>query len=100
MINLRQRLVFAALLAAMSLPLQARQLPGAPGPLAPVTFAPGDLFVSLEYGEVLWLAPDGSPRRVLPQTWPGTAEAMAFDAGGNLYVSRWCNDPFCTAEFG
>jgi hypothetical protein len=25
---------------------------------------------------------------------------MAFDTGGNLFVSRWCNDPFCTAEFG
>ena len=99
MINLRQTFVFAALLVAMSLQLQARQLPGAP-PLAPVTFAPGDLFVSLEYGEVLWLTAEGSLRRVLPQTWPGTAEAMAFDAAGNLHVSRWCNDPFCLAENG
>ena len=100
MINLRQTFVFAALLAAVSLPLQARQLPATPGAPAPVTFAPGDLFVSLEYGEVLWFGADGMLRRVLPQTWPGTAEAMAFDTVGNLYVSRWCNDPFCTAEFG
>jgi hypothetical protein len=86
--------VLLALLLSAPFHLQARQLP------SPVTFAPGDIFVSLEYGEVLWFAPDGTLRRVLPQTWPGTAEAMAFDAGGSLLVSRWCNDPFCIAENG
>jgi len=94
----RTYLVLLALLLSASFHLQARQLP--PGTLAPVTFARGDLFVSLEYGEVLWLTADGSLRRVLPQTWPGTAEAMAFDTANNLYVSRWCNDPFCQAEWG
>ena len=93
-------IVLLALVLLASLHLQARQLPTLPGALSPLTFARGDLFVSLEYGEVLWLTPDGSLRRVLPQTWPGTAEAMAFDAGGNLLVSRWCIDPFCAAENG
>lgn len=97
--TLRQMsITLAAFVAALAPQMQARQLP--PGTLSPVTFARGDLFVSLEYGEVLWLTADGSLRRVLPQTWPGTAEAMAFDAAGNLHVSRWCNDPFCLAENG
>ena len=98
--NLRLTFVLAPLLVAMSAPAYARQLDGPIAPQPPAAFAPGDVFVSLEYGEVVWLAPDGSVRRVLPQTWPGTAEGMAFDAAGNLLVSRWCNDPFCTAEFG
>jgi outer membrane protein assembly factor BamB len=51
--------------------------------------------VSLEPGPVQWYSQDGLLRRVLAQTVPGTGEGMAFDAGGNLYVTRWCIDPVC-----
>jgi hypothetical protein len=89
--------VLLALLLSASLHLQARQLPGLPITLSPVTFAPGDLIVSLETGPVLWLTVDGILRRVLAQTSPGTGEGMALDAARNLYVTRWCIDPFCGA---
>lgn len=55
-------------------------------------FAPGDLFVSLRSGQVLWLHPDGSLNRVLMNAVPGKAEGMAFDAAGNLYVTHYCAD--------
>ena len=82
-------LVFAAL-TALTIHLQARQLS-----LPVVAFAPGDIFVSLETGPVQWYALNRLIMRVLPQTVPGTGEGMAFDASGNLHVTRWCVDPFC-----
>ena len=42
-------ILLVALLAALSLLLQARQLS-----LPPLTFGPGDVFVSLEPGPVQW----------------------------------------------
>ncbi|HSB81358.1 MAG TPA: hypothetical protein VLM91_21475, partial [Candidatus Methylomirabilis sp.] len=63
---------------------------------AQLTFAPGDVFVSLMSGQVQWRHPDGSLREILAGAVPGTAEGMGFDAGGNLYVTRWCADPTCT----
>ncbi|MBI4611888.1 MAG: hypothetical protein HY726_23095 [Candidatus Rokubacteria bacterium] len=69
------------------------------------TFAPGDVFVSIDVffapfvsttGQVQWWHPDGTPNRILVGQIPGTAEGMGFDAGGNLYVTRWCFDPSCT----
>ena len=89
--------VVVTLLLAASLRLHARQLPSSPITLPPVTFAPGDLIVSLEPGPVLWLTADGVVRRVLAQTSPGTGEGMALDAGRTLYVTRWCIDPLCGA---
>jgi outer membrane protein assembly factor BamB len=77
------------LLCALLMPLSLR--PQA----ASLTFAPGDVFVSLERGPVLWRNPDGTPRSVLVPTMAGTGEGMAFDASGNLYVTRWCIDPGC-----
>lgn len=83
-------ILLTALLSAMSPQLAARQLG-----LPIVTFGPGDLFVSLETGPVQWYSLGGLLRRVLSQTVPGTGEGMALDASGNLYVTRWCVDPFC-----
>jgi hypothetical protein len=53
------------------------------------TFAPGDVFVSLENGPVQWRRSDGTLFKTLPGAIPGTGEGMAFDAAGRLYVTRW-----------
>lgn len=74
-----------AMLAATALQLHARV----------VTFAPGDVFVSLEPGPVQWHLPDGTLRQILVPTVPGLGEGMAFDASGNLHVARWCVDGPC-----
>lgn len=59
-------------------------------------FAPGDVIVSLERGEVQWRRADGALVQRLVSTNPGTTgEGMAFDAAGNLYVGRWCTSPTC-----
>jgi len=84
------RIVLIALLVACSMQLQARQLS-----LPLVTFAPGDIFVSLEQGPVLWWTPAGLLRSVLVPTVTGVGEGMGFDAAGNLYVTRWCSDGPC-----
>ncbi|MGH9894105.1 MAG: hypothetical protein ACREA0_19420 [bacterium] len=60
-----------------------------------ITFARGDVFVSLEPGPVQWRHADGTLNRTLIGTVPGTGEGMGFDAGGNLYVTRWCMGPSC-----
>jgi len=65
---------------------------------ASLSFAPGDLFVSLESGPVQWRLPDGTLNRVLLGTQVGTAEGMAFDAAGTLYVTRWCVSLFCSPD--
>ena len=90
MITPRSRtcIVLTAMLVAVSLQLQARQLPL-------LTFSPGDILVSLEPGPVQWYSAGGLIRRVLAQTSPGTGEGMALDRNRNLYVTRWCIDPFC-----
>lgn len=85
-------LALAAMLVVFSLELQARQLW-----IPFVTFGPGDVFVSLETGPVQWWGADGLPRRTLPATVGGTGEGLAFDAAGNLYVTRWCIDAQCSA---
>lgn len=87
-------LLLIGTLAALSLQLDARQLK-LPIPMPIVSFAPGDVFVSLEPGPVQWRTSDGLLTRVLPQQVPGTGEGMTFDADGNLYVTRWCIDPVC-----
>jgi hypothetical protein len=74
-----------ALLVPLCLRLQASD----------ISFAPGDVFVSLEPGPVQWFGPDGTLRSVLVPTLPGTGEGMAFDASGNLHVTRWCVDGPC-----
>jgi hypothetical protein len=75
-----------ALLVPLCLRLQATD----------ISFAPGDVFVSLEPGPVQWFGPDGTLRSVLVPTLSGTGEGMAFDASGNLHVTRWCVDGPCT----
>lgn len=62
-----------------------------------VSFERGDIFVSLEPGPVQWYTPDGLLRQVLVSTVVGTAEGLAFDPSGNLYVARWCTDPSCSS---
>jgi len=59
-------------------------------PSAQLTFGRGDLLISLEPGPVQWRRADGTLLRVLLGTDIGTGEGMAFDAAGNLYVTRWC----------
>lgn len=86
-------LLFVALLAALSLQLQARQLPLP----SPVAFGRGDVLISLEPGPVVWFSPTGTLQRVLVPTVTGLGEGMAFDALGNLYVNRWCTDPSCSS---
>lgn len=61
-----------------------------------IAFEKGDVFVSLESGPVQWWMANGTPRGVLVPTVAGTGEGMAFDNSGNLYVTRWCNDPWCS----
>src|SRR5688572_33465910 len=85
--------LLVALLAALSLQLQARQLPPPPS----VAFGPGDVLISLEPGPVVWYSPNGTLQRVLVPTVIGLGEGMEFDAVGNLYVNRWCNDPSCSS---
>ena len=68
-------------------------LSAAARPAAQVTFSPGDLVISLETGPVQWRRADGTLLRVLVGTELGTGEGMAFDAAGNLYVTRWCIGP-------
>jgi hypothetical protein len=53
------------------------------------TFAPGDVFVSLEPGPVQWRRPDGTLVRTLVGAVPGLGEGMGFDTSGNLFVTRW-----------
>ena len=61
---------------------------------ASLTFAPGDVLVSLETGPVQWWRA-GRLERVLAGIIPGTGEGLAFDATGKLYVTRWCTE-LCT----
>jgi hypothetical protein len=60
-----------------------------------ISFEPGDVFISIEYGPIQWWMPDGTPRGLLTSTVLGAGEGMAFDLSGNLYVARWCQDAFC-----
>jgi hypothetical protein len=69
---------------------------GSVGNLLSTTFQRGDVIVSLEPGPVLWYSPEGTPKRLLLGTEVGTGEGMAFDAAGNLYVTRWCTDSTCS----
>ena len=55
-------------------------------------FAPGDIFVSIETGQVQWWTPDGSLQAVLPPTVAGWGEGMALALSGNLYVAHWRAD--------
>jgi len=87
-------IALAALVAGLSLEVQARQLPSLP---PPVSFGPGDLLVSLEPGPVVWFNSSGTLQRMLIPTVTGLGEGMAFDAAWNLYVARWCTDPNCTS---
>ena len=60
---------------------------------AQMSFARGDIFVSLETtGAVHWYLPDGTLRGVLASTVLGWGEGMAFDAAGNLYLAHWRAD--------
>jgi outer membrane protein assembly factor BamB len=90
---MRSPFVLLAVVAALSLQLRASQLS-----LPLLTFAKGDVFVSLENGPVLWWTAAGLPRGILIPTVLGVGEGMAFDSAGNLYVTRWCLDGPC--QFG
>lgn len=90
-------IVLAALIAGLSLHLQARQLPALPALPAPIQFSQGDLLVSLEPGPVVWFNSGGTLQRILIPTVTGLGEGLAFDAAWNLHVARWCTDPSCTS---
>src|SRR5437899_8781654 len=57
-----------------------------------LTFAPGDVFVSLRTGQVQWRKPNGTLNGTLVNAIPGKAEGMGFDASGILYVTHYCAD--------
>ena len=59
-------------------------------PAAQFSMGRGDILISLETGPVQWRLANGTLVRVLIGTELGTGEGMAFDAAGNLYVTRWC----------
>lgn len=67
-------------------------IPAAPANGA--TFSPGDVFVSLDTGQVQWRRADGTLVAVLNGTNDGHAEGMGFDAAGNLYVTHWFGTNF------
>jgi outer membrane protein assembly factor BamB len=60
-----------------------------------LTPSQGDVYVSLETGQVQWRTPDGTLRAVLVGQIAGPAEGMRFDEGGNLYVAHWCAPGGC-----
>src|SRR5437773_1061167 len=71
-----------------------------PGLVTPVSldgggFQSGDVFVSLQTGQVQWRHSDGTLVGTLANTVPGKAEGMGFDAAMNLYVTHHCADNFC-----
>jgi hypothetical protein len=92
LLRLYQSLLIAGVLLLLSAGVRARSIG--------ITFSPGDLFISLENGPVQWRFADGTLNRVLVQTVSGTGEGLGFDPQGNLYVTRWCMDPFCGFGYG
>jgi hypothetical protein len=90
----RARILRAAV--ALLMPAAFLTLQGPDARAVSVMFSSGDVFVSLETGPVQWRLRDGTLNRVLVGSVPGTGEGMAFDAAGNLYVTRWCVDPWCS----
>ncbi|HSL20169.1 MAG TPA: hypothetical protein VK886_01445 [Vicinamibacterales bacterium] len=91
----RTAVALAAALLSSTFPAASRLNAQVP-PFAAPTFQRGDVIVSLEPGPVQWHLSDGTLKRVLVGTEPGTGEGMAFDAAGNLYVTRWCWDSSCS----
>ena len=55
----------------------------------------GDVFVSLQSGDVQWWRSDGTFVKTLKGVVPGKAEGMGFDAAMNLYVTHHCADATC-----
>lgn len=64
----------------------------APAGAAHSSFAPGDVFVALRSGQVLWYHPDGTLNKTLTGVIQGKVEGLGHDAAGNLYVSHYCAD--------
>jgi outer membrane protein assembly factor BamB len=90
--EIRPARTFAAVVGLVFF-LSAGVQPAAQISLPGVSFGRGDLLISLESGPVQWRLADGTLVRVLIGTELGTGEGMAFDAAGNLYVTRWCIGP-------
>lgn len=55
--------------------------------MAGATYGKGDVFVAVSNGQVQWHNPDGSLVTTLDDTTGGFTTGMAFDGGGNLYVT-------------
>src|SRR3989442_13963122 len=72
--------------AAAQLPLPG--LPVAVG-VPHATFAPGDVFVSLETGQEQWRKPDGTPKATIVGVEQGSsAKDSTSDAARHLYVTN------------
>jgi hypothetical protein len=67
----------AGLLAASATPVRA------------AGFLPGDILVGLNNGTVRHYNPDGTLVQTLDTTLGGYMTGMAFDAAGNLYVTKF-----------
>lgn len=86
--------VGACLLIIPAQPARA-QLLGLGGSTPSGTFQPGDIFVSLQNGQIQWHRADGTLVGVLSNQIPGKTEGMAFDVGLNLYATHHCFDSLC-----
>lgn len=70
----------------------ATMFSGKPAEATHSSFAPGDVFVALRSGQVLWYHPDGTLNKTLTGVIQGKVEGLGHDASGNLYVSHYCAD--------
>ncbi len=59
---------------------------------ASTTFSDGDVLVSVSNGQVQWRHADGTLNKTLSTGTGGYTTGMAFDAGGNLYVTNFSSN--------
>jgi hypothetical protein len=74
----------------------ALPLASARAQVAPQTFAPGDIFISVDQSSVQWRNADGALKGGLVSRMSGKVEGLQLDPAGNLYVTHHCTDHLCT----